>query len=476
METNVLYYGDNLRILRDHIPTHSVDLIYLDPPFNSKKEYNLLFTEPTGGASRAQVTAFEDSWRWDESACLAYAQIIERAPAQVSSLISALCSALGRNDLTAYLVMMTVRLIELERVLKDTGSIYLHCDPAASHYLKVVLDAIFGPRSFRREVIWRSGWVSGFKAAAKNWVRNHDVLLYYVKSLNDVTFNKQYAPHPPGYQRRGGGENPAGVALDDVWTDIYSPWIMSFSQEKLGYLTQKPIALLERIIAASSNPNDVVLDPFCGCGTAVHAAQKLGRRWIGIDITHLAVALMRSRMERAFPGLSFTVHGEPADIESARALFEMDAHQFQWWAVSLLRGQPTQPEKKGGDRGVDGRLVFVDQPDGTVKRVVISVKGGTTGPSHVRDLHGVCDREDALGIFVCLQEPTREMSAAAAAAGTYTSPLYQRTLQKIQIVTIRELFANQNDPRAALRLPMTQPFLPTARRESVGVQTELGIP
>lgn len=240
---------------------------------------------------------------------------------------------------------------------------------------------------------------------------------------------------------------------------------MSFSKEKLGYATQKPIALLERIIEASSNRGDLVLDPFCGCGTAVHAAQKLGRRWIGIDVTHLAIALMRSRMERAFPGLAFEVKGEPADVASARVLFDADPHQFQWWAVSLLRGQPAQPEKKGGDRGVDGRLVFIDKPNGSIKKVVISVKGGGTGPSDVRDLHGVCDREDALGVFVTLRPPTSEMRAAAASAGTYTSPASGRVLPRIQIVTVEELLDHREDPRAALRLPFTQPYHPVAKPE-----------
>jgi site-specific DNA-methyltransferase (adenine-specific) len=308
---NTLYHGDNLGILRGHVPSQSVDLIYLDPPFNSGREYALLLAAPNGRAPRAHVTAFEDYWRWDDAADAAYADIAERAPANVATLLPALRATLGRNDLTAYLVMMTVRLLELHRVLADSGSLYLHCDPAASHYLKAVMDAIFGPTQFRREIIWRSGWVSGFKTAAKNWVRNHDVLLYYVKDRRRFTFNKQYAPHPAGYRRRGGGGNPAGTAYDDVWTDVYSPWIMSYSQEKLGYLTQKPLALLERIILASSNPGDLVLDPFAGCGTTLHAAQKLDRRWIGIDNVSPAVAVVRKRMAAAFPDVPFHVQGEP---------------------------------------------------------------------------------------------------------------------------------------------------------------------
>ena len=306
---NTLYHGDNLTILQGHIPSGSVDLIYLDPPFNSRRAYHLLLAERNGHGPRPRVPAFEDCWHWDATADTTYAEIMERAPASVASLLSAYCAAVGRNDLTAYLAMMTTRLVELHRVLADSGSIYLHCDPAASHYLKAIMDAVFGPAQFRREIIWRSGWVSGFKAAAKNWVRNHDVLLYYVKDSQRFTFNKQYAPHPAGYRRRGGGGNPAGTAYDDVWTDVYSPWIMSFSHEKLGYLTQKPLALLERIILASSNPGDLVLDPFGGCGTTLHAAQKLDRRWIGIDIAPVAIAVMRKRLEAAFPGVPFRVQG-----------------------------------------------------------------------------------------------------------------------------------------------------------------------
>jgi hypothetical protein len=262
-----------------------------------------------------------------------------------------------------------------------------------------------------------------------------------------------------------------GTPLADMWTDI--PPINAQAGERLGYPTQKPLALLQRIIRASSNPGDLVLDPFCGCGTAVHAAEKEERQWVGIDVTYLAIGVMRNRMEAAFPGLSFTVHGEPADGASAKALFDADPYQFQWWTVGLLRGQPTRPEKKGGDRGVDGRLVFVDDQNGSLKKVVISVKGGATNPSDVRDLHGVCDRENALGVFVTLRPPTREMRGAATAAGTYTSPLYNRVPPKIQIVTTQELLSHRADPRAVLRLPFTQPFQPQAKREPTGAQLPL---
>jgi site-specific DNA-methyltransferase (adenine-specific) len=313
MPCNILYHGDNLDVLRRHVAAESVDLIYLDPPFNSNQDYNVLFEEQDGSRSEAQIKAFDDTWRWDQGAARAYQTTVEEgagwsaAGGRTATALRALRELVGESDMLAYLSMMAPRLAELHRVLKRTGSIYLHCDPTASHYLKALMDAVFGGGNFRREIIWRSGWVSGFKARTRNWVRNHDVLLYYVKDSGTAwTFNKElaYKPHEAGYERRGGRGNPLGVAVDDVWDEValYSPWIKSFSQEKLGYMTQKPVTLLERIVKVSSNSGDTVLDPFCGCGTTIHAAQALGRRWIGIDVTHLAVTLTKRRLADAFAG------------------------------------------------------------------------------------------------------------------------------------------------------------------------------
>jgi DNA modification methylase len=451
----MLYFGNNLDILRDHIPDECVDLIYLDPPFNSKKDYNLIFADVTGHRSTSQVQAFEDSWTWGEEAERTYQYLTNsaenegRVPTTVSRLVGALRSGIPDSDATAYLVMMTARLIELHRVLKRTGSIYLHCDPAASHYLKVVMDAIFGPANFRREIVWRSGWVSGFKTAAKNWIRNHDTLLYYVKDVNaDWTFNKDlaYLPHPPGYRRRGGGENPKGVAIEDVWTDIYSPWIMSFSTEKLGWPTQKPIALLKRIIEVSSNPDDVVLDPFCGCGTALAACEEVQRkrRWVGIDITPLAIAVVENRMREAYGVRDIPVEGEPADLAGARALAAgpSGAYNFQWWAVWKLRGRPVSDaeRKKGSDKGIDGELTFTDGENAEVRRILISVKSGGVNSGQVRDLRGTIEREGAaIGVFVTLSPPTRHMNEEAVKAGWYESPLWGRKFRRIQIVTAEDL-------------------------------------
>jgi len=228
---NMLYYGDNLDILRRYIPDESVDLVYLDPPFNSNATYNVLFAEQNGSRAAAQIKAFGDTWQWDQAAIKAHQEIVE-AGGKASIAMQSFRQFLGDNNMLAYLSMMAPRLLELRRVLKSTGSIYLHCDPTASHYLKMLMDAVFGPENFRREIVWRSGWVSGFKSAAKNWIRNHDVLLYYHRQRTaNFTFHLPFKAHPEGYKRRGGkGANPKGVPLDDVWTDIYSPAIMSFSK------------------------------------------------------------------------------------------------------------------------------------------------------------------------------------------------------------------------------------------------------
>jgi site-specific DNA-methyltransferase (adenine-specific) len=466
---NLLFFGDNLDVLRKWVKDETADLIYLDPPFNSKRDYNLIFGNGASGPSADQVHAFEDSWSWGAASEEAYQYLTESAvhggavPTSVSRIIGALRDGLGENDVTAYLVMMTVRLVELHRVLKPTGSIYLHCDPAASHYLKVVMDAIFGARNFRREIIWRSGWVSGFKSRAKNWVRNHDVILYYVKiEKASYVFNKDaaYKPHDAGYKRRGGGENPKGVAIDDVWDEValYSPWIKSFSTEKLGYPTQKPLALLERLIAASSNEGDVVLDPFCGCGTAVDAAQRLGRRWIGIDVSYLAVDLIETRLLDTYgAGITstFEVVGVPRDTEGAQALFKRSPFDFERWAVSLIDGTPN--EKQVGDRGVDGVVRFPVSSANDVGRIIVSVKGGTLNPSMVRDLAGTVEAQKAsMGVLISNQPITKGMAEAAQHSGTYTHPLTGTTYPKVQLATVADLLAGRKPKMPTAFMPYLQ--------------------
>jgi DNA modification methylase len=429
-------------------------LVYLDPPFNSNKDYNVLFEEHDGTRSAAQIKVFEDTWRWDSEAAARYDEVL-RDGGKVAEALQAFRLFLGRSDMMAYLANMAPRLVELRRVLKPHGSIYLHCDATASHYLKVLMDAVFGVRNCRREIIWRSGWVSGFKTRAKNWVRNHDTLLYYVKDSANFTFNKElaYKPHAEGYERRGGGENPLGVAIDDVWDEVelYSPWIKSFSKEKLGYMTQKPRALLERIIKVSSRPGDLVLDPFCGCGTSIEAAEALGRRWIGIDITQLAVSLIKHRLQ-ALPGVHAkpTVVGEPTVLEDAAALAQSDPYQFQWWALGLVGARPAD-QRKGADKGIDGRLFFSDDPAADKpKRIILSVKAGHVTASQVRDLRGVLEREGAtIGVFISLQEPTRPMKSEALEAGFYESPWGKHP--RMQLLTIEELLGGKgiDYPRTA---------------------------
>ena len=535
---NALYYGDNLLVLREHIPDESVDLVYLDPPFNSNASYNVLFKEKTGEESPAQIKAFTDTWEWTQETQFTYELDIIRNPAvpsAVKDMIGAFRQFIGQNAMMAYLVMMAPRLVELHRVLKPTGSLYLHCDPTASHYLKLLLDAVFGRANFRSEINWRrTNAHNDAKQGRQQYGNVRDTIFFYTKG-SQWTWNWLYTDYGQEYidkfykstetdsgrrysmdnltaakpggdtsyewrvKRFRGGEWEAdltgehtrpvdgweykgispyqgrywgyskdnmvvmakegrlaytgngtprykryldemhGVPLQNDWTDIRP----ASRTESLGYPTQKPEALLERIIRASSNEGDVVLDPFCGCGTAVAAAQKLDRKWIGVDITHLAVALMKNRLKTAFdlePRLDYDVVGEPQDAGSARALWEQDPYQFQFWAVSLLEAQPQQEQRRGADRGVDGMLYFLDGPRRTPHKVVIQVKGGHVSSPQIRDLKGVVEREKAaLGLFISLEEPTRDMRTEAASGGLFHSDLWDRDYPKIQIRTVAEM-------------------------------------
>ncbi len=519
LKTNVLYYGDNLEILSEHIPDESVDLIYLDPPFNSQQQYNVLFKEPTGQSSTAQIRAFTDTWHWDMAAERTYDEIITNAPLKVSRAIEALRTFIGSNDVMAYLVMMTLRLVELHRVLKPTGSLYLHCDPTASHYLKVILDTIFGPTRFRNEVVWKR---TSAHSSSKRFGPIHDVLLFYTEG-DEFIWNQIYSPYDQEYVdkfyrhvdengrrfrvdnltaagvRHGisgqpwHGVNPtakgrhwaavhstldewdaqgliywppkgkvpaykryldgmSGVSLQDVVVDI-SP-LATHAKERLGYATQKPLALLERIIAASSDEGDVVLDPFCGCGTAIVTAQQLNRHWIGIDVTHLAITVMRKRLEDSFPGVEYEVVGEPKDLEGARALAKHDRYQFQWWALSLVNALPQGGErKKGADEGIDGVISFVDDRQGKARRVIVQVKSGHVGVRDIREMKAVIGDEN-LGLFITLEPPTEPMRIEAATAGFHSSPLWERDFARIQIFTVEELLSG-NGPELPSQV---QPF------------------
>lgn len=536
MAGNALHYGDNLGVLREHIASESVDLVYLDPPFNSRADYNILFRNPTGERSQAQIEAFEDTWHWSDEAEAAFDDVMRGRDHNVADMLRALRSFLGENDMMAYLAMMTVRLTELHRVLRPTGSLYLHCDPTASHYLKILLDAVFGASMFRNEIVWQR---TGAHGSSKRFAPIHDTILFYSKAHGYV-WNPAYMPLPqdtadawfnnvepdtgrrfnrntltapgarsgssgkpwrgidptakgrhwaiPGFARdaiggldtiealealdkmgrvfwpkKSGGtpmlklylDESKGVPALDLWADIR---LQTSANERLGYPTQKPTALLERIIAASSNVGDVVLDPFCGCGTAVHAAQKLDRQWIGIDITHLAISLIEKRLTDAFPGIAYEVHGTPKDIDGAAALAADDKYQFQWWAVSLVNAIPYGGKKKGPDGGIDGIVYF--KPDArATEKAIVSVKGGTNiNVGMVRDLGHVVDRERAkVGILITLSEPTGPMRREAVKSGFYETD--HGRFPKLQILTIAELFNGKRpalpwlDPRAFKKAP-----------------------
>lgn len=448
-EANVLYYGDNLDVLRRHVPDESVDLVYLDPPFNSNADYNILFAEH-GEKAAAQVQAFTDTWEWNTDARFAYEEVVE-AGGHVADTMRAFRTMLGTSDLLAYLSMMAPRLIELHRALRPTGSLYLHCDPTASHYLKLLLDAVFGGPNFQNEIVWRYRRWTG---ASHRFLRMHDVLLFYTKS-KDHAFNRLFTPYTEkslkrkqNYHTRIKGEDvyvtsvdPRGVGENDVW-DIQL--LNSQSRERLGYPTQKPVALLERVLEASSNPGDLVLDPFCGCGTTIDAAQALGRRWIGIDITHLSVGLIRHRLaDRYGPDIAKTyrVIGEPTTTDDARVLAAEDPFQFQAWALGLVGARVAGSERKGGDKGIDGRLYFHVGDDQT-HQIVLSVKAGHLVPNHVRDLRGVIEREKAdIGVLLSFEEPTAGMRAEAAEAGFYDSPWGRHP--RLQMLTVAQLLAGR---------------------------------
>lgn len=514
-QDNLLFYGDNLDVLRGHIDDGSVDLVYLDPPFKSNQSYNVLFAERDGSRAAAQIKAFEDTWEWNTAASAAYEEAVE-AGGKVAQAMLAFRTFLGDNDMLAYLSMMAPRLVELHRVLKPTGSLYLHCDPTASHYLKLLLDAVFGPENFQNEIIWKR---TTAHSDSKRAGRIHDVLLFYAKG-DEHTWNKVYQPYDTDYVERyyryrdadgrryasgdvaAAGPGPArmfrgelrnpppgshwrfsqekidryiaegkifftpngfprykryldempGTPLQDIWADKGVQPVVSWSAEGLGYPTQKPEALLERIIQASSNPGDVVLDPFCGCGTSIAAAQKLNRRWIGIDITHLAISLIKTRLHDSYRDLArYRVIGEPTTVEDAAILAASDPYQFQWWAVGRAGAPPTE-KKKGADKGIDGRIYF---HDGTAqsRQIILSVKAGKVHRDHVHSLGGVVQREKAdIGVLISFEEPTKPMRQEAASAGFYESPWGKHP--RIQLLTVGELLAGKriDYPQTAERI------------------------
>lgn len=535
-----LFYGDNIDVLRRYVEDESVDLVYLDPPFNSNASYNLLFSEPDGSWSASQSQAFEDTWYWDQGAARAFEEVVETG-GDVSNTMRAFRTILPESNMLAYLAMMAPRLIEMRRAMKPEASIYLHCDPTASHYLKLLMDSIFGPENFRNEVIWQRSVGKG--DATRKFPFSHDSLLIYGRTKKTF-FESQHSEPTEEYEARfryddGDGrgayrhaplDSPSvrpnltydykgysapdkgwrvsrevmeeldaegrlafpsrpggriarkhylaeqkGPKLGDVWTDIRP--LQRASAERLGYPTQKPEALLERIIEASSKPGDVVLDPFCGCGTTVAAAEKLDRRWIGIDVTLQATNLIKNRLMSAFgDSVPYTVVGEPTSTADAKGLAGEDRDQFEAWALGLV-GARNAAKKKGRDRGIDGRLLFHEKPGGKTRQILISVKSGKTGVADLRDLRGVIEREEAeIGLLISMREPTQPMRAEAAAAGFYRSGSEGvgswGKHPRLQLLTVAELLDGRRidmpplsgnltfrrAPRVERRRPTTQPL------------------
>lgn len=540
---NHLYYGDNLAVLRDSIADESVDLIYLDPPFNSNASYNVLFKGPSGNESAAQIEAFDDTWHWTDAAAEAFGEVLRSGNGAAAEMLRAMRSFLGENDMMAYLAMMAVRLIELHRVLKPTGSLYLHCDPTASHYLKILLDAVFGADWYRAEIVWKR---TNARGTPKNWPHLHDVIFHYAgpksaHAIPKVKADKAKMPHTlitgsdgkkyQTYELTGAGVTKEGesgkpwrgfdvtslgrhwgnshaqldewadaglihfppkngfprrrdsvpfdpdsrmVTVGDVWTDIDR--LNQTAKERLGYPTQKPVALLERIVSASSNEGDVVLDPFCGCGTTVHAAEKLNRQWIGIDVTHLAIGLIEKRLRDAFPKVDFTTHGVPQDLAGARDLAGRGREdktyyfEFEKWALSLINAQPGNIGKKGADKGIDGNIYF-----GKTHRAIVSVKAGDNiGVSMIRDLRGVIEREGAeIGVFLTLTKPKKTMIAEAAAAGQCEIEGFD-PVPRIQIVSIEEAL-DLRDRAVKLPLRRGDTFKKAALEEDARAQGKLDL-
>jgi site-specific DNA-methyltransferase (adenine-specific) len=542
---NRLLFGDNLNWLRDTkiFPDASVDLIYLDPPFNSNADYNVLFREASGEASQAQFHAFTDTWTWADAA-ETYNEFIDSCPkVPVVDMMQSLYSFLRSSPMMAYLAMMAPRLVELHRILKPSGSLYLHCDPTASHYLRILLDGIFGAQNYRNEIIWKRRYGTFSTVHTSNKFGNStDTILFYAKSEENV-FKPQYSFDDPTYQsylekafrfvdekgrryRIDNLANPAyrpnliyqykgykppangwaisrekmelwdkegrlhfpkshkgriqrkrfldevkGKPVQNLWDDI--EMISSQSDERLGFPTQKPQALLERIIDASSKPGDVVFDPFCGCGTTIHAAQKLGRQWIGIDVTYLAINLIKRRLRDAFGDeLQYEERGQPTDFPSSKRLAELDKFQFQHWALSLVGARPLKEgDGKGADRGVDGLLYFYESK-AERRKIIVQVKGGGVNRGDVSTLLGdVNNQKAAGGILLTLKKPSTQMRNEAADAGRYQSKIWhQKDYPKIQILTIEGLLDGTERLDGP---PQMNPFSKAQREGKPEKQTDL---
>ncbi|WP_416338786.1 DNA methyltransferase [Microcystis aeruginosa] len=466
-------------------------MLYIDPPFNSKRNYNQIYNN-LGKEDQAQAQAFVDTWTWDNHANEALEEIQSnyqgKFTSQTIDLIDGLTKVLGKGSLLAYLVSMTLRIVEIHRVLKSTGSFYLHCDPTASHYLKIVLDTVFCSQGgdFKNEIVWCYG--SG--GASKNhFSKKHDVIFYYSKSSNSVIFNVDLVREPysspekvehkiikgKAYQRK----HELGRIPFDWWT---IPILTNTAKERLGYPTQKPEALLERIIKASSNKGDVILDAYCGCGTTIAVAERLERNWIGIDITYQSISLMLKRLEDSF-GKNFLdkieLNGIPKDLESAKALAtkpdDRTRKEFEKWAVlTYSNNRAVINDKKGADKGIDAIAYFQGDKDNREK-IIFQVKSGNVKSGDIRDLQGTMTIQGAaLGIFITLKPPSKDVIQTAKSAGIYRSPYRSQSVDKIEIVTVQEIL----EQKKRLDVILTFEVLKAAekQRETQGQQMSLDIP
>jgi site-specific DNA-methyltransferase (adenine-specific) len=471
----LLYYGDNLDILRKKVKDETVDLCYIDPPFNSKRNYNQIYNN-IGDQDRAQAQAFTDTWRWDDLANAGYSEILAnevgRFQPRTIELMKGFHNVLREGSLLAYLVSIALRLTEIHRVLKPEGTFYFHCDPTAGHYLKVLMDTIFSGR-FRNEIIW---CYAGGGIPKNDFPRKHDTIFRYSKG-DTVTYNPIYRDYSPGTVQRGRtaikgkyfdqGLRAEGTPVNDWWADV--PKITSPTDpEKLGFPTQKSEALMDRIIAASSNEGDVVLDAYCGCGTTVAVAQRMKRAWIGIDITYQSISLVLRRLEKAFGAAvvaAIKIDGVPRDMASAEALAHRKddrlRKEFEKWAVlTYTNNRAVVNEKKGADAGIDATGYFMTGKGDNAK-VIFQVKSGGVKRGDIATLRGDMGREKAaLAVLITLEEPSKPMMAEAKAAGQYRHETMGRSYDQISIVTVREIVEDGK----RLDIPMSLEVLAAAKR------------
>lgn len=536
---NKLYYGDNLDVLRQFIKDESVDLCYIDPPFNSKRNYNQIYNN-IGTEDRAQAQAFMDTWTWDDHAIQCRDEIISNKnnvqTTQSIALITSFEKVLGKGSLYAYLVAMTARIAEIHRTLRPTGSFYLHCDDVADSYLRLICDSLFVARGgeFQNELVWKR---TSAHSDSKRYGRSSDRIHYFTKS-GKFTMNTQYQPydqayvdshyrkkdvngrlyrtdnltafglsgggysyewngvakvwrcpkekmqelHDQGrihYTRTGGAEfiryldEMPGVPAQDIWTDIAV--INSQANEAMGYPTQKPEALLERIISASSNEGDVILDAFCGCGTTLAVAEKLKRSWIGIDITYQSVSLILKRLKDAHGQEALDnveLHGVPRDLEAVDALIHKKddrvRKEFEKWAVlTYSDNRAIINEKKGADKGIDG-IAYTRKSKDEILPVILSVKSGRIGRKEMGELRGTVEREGAAcGIMIMRHEPTKPMLAEAKEAGQF-KPEYHTAFDRLQIVTVQDILDGKR-----MSLPLIEEVTKKAQRTKKDHQPSL---